>query len=195
MADLGEREEYRLSDLFAKEEFETQLELIVRIINVNFGQENEVLKNCKTLSEYAQFVAMVRENKETMAIEEAITKAMNDCIRLNILRDFLKRHKAQMKKISIYEYDAEQQRIFDKEEGREEGRVEGREEGRDEGSLIRLIVLIQKKVAKEKSISVIADELETSVEEIQPLYDAVLEYGAEAAPEKILERVYFAAEA
>lgn len=104
-----------------------------------------------------------------------------------------------MKKISIYEYDAEQQRIFDKEEGREEGRaegrVEGREEGRDEGSLIRLIVLIQKKVAKEKSISVIADELETSVEEIQPLYDAVLEYGAEAAPEKILERVYFAAEA
>ena len=83
--------------------------------------ENEVLKNCKTLSEYAQFVAMVRENKETMEIEEAITKAVNDCIRLNILKDFLKRHKAEMKKISIYEYDAEQQRIFDREEGRDEG--------------------------------------------------------------------------
>ena len=35
--------------------------------------------------------------------------------------------------MSIYEYDAEKQRLLDREEGRKEGRAEGREEGREEG--------------------------------------------------------------
>ena len=181
--------EYRLSDLYEKKDKEPELELVVRIINVNLGQENEILKNCKTLSEYAQFVAMVRENKENLPLREAVTKAVDECIKIGVLKEFLRKHKAQVIKMSIYEYDAEKQRLFDREEGRAEGLEQGLEQGMERGSAIRLISLIQKKIGKSKSISVIADELETDEEGIRPYYDAVFECGTDAPPEKIMEKV------
>ena len=64
----------------------------------------------------------------------------------------------------LYEYGGKKLREFDREEGREEGREEER------------IILIQKKVAKGKNLDVIADELESSVEEIRPIYDVVVKY-------------------
>ena len=79
--------------------------------------------------------------------------------------------------MSIYEFDAEKQRKFD------------REEGREEGSVIRLIVQIQKKVGKTKTLNVIADELESDEVEIRPLYEAVMKYGADARPEEILRKI------
>ena len=74
-------------------------------------------------------------------------------------------------------------------DAREEGKEEGRKEGREEGSVIRLILLIQKKVDKSKSLNVIADELESDEVEIRPLYEAVLKYGADARPEEVLQKM------
>ena len=59
---------------------ELELELVVRIINVNYGQDNEVLKNCKTLSEYARFVVMVRENKKELPFFRRFYARKNSCI-------------------------------------------------------------------------------------------------------------------
>ena len=55
------------------------------------------------------------------------------------------------------------------EEGKNEGRSEGISIGRNEGISIAMKELINKKLAKGKSISVIADELEESVETINTL--------------------------
>ena len=41
-----------------------------------------------------------------------------------MLRDFLQANRAEVKKMCLYEYDEEQQRKWDREEGREEGRKE-----------------------------------------------------------------------
>lgn len=123
--------EYRLSEMFEKKEDEPQLELVVKIININEDQDNKVLKGCKTLREYARFVAMTRENRRMMKVEEAVEKAVNDCIKQGILKEFMVKHKAQVIKMSIYEYDEEKQRQFDREEGREEGLEEGLAEGRE----------------------------------------------------------------
>ena len=65
--------------------------------------------------------------------------------------------------MSIYEYDEKKQRRFDREEGREEGRAEGISIGGD----VKLIALIQKKVIKGKTLDAIADELESTEEEIK----------------------------
>lgn len=132
-APTGPVREYRLSEMFEKKEDEPQLELIVKIININDDRDNKVLMSCKTLREYARFVAMTREYRMTMSVDKAVEKAVNDCIAQGILYEFLTKHKAQVIKMSIYEYDEEKQREFDREEGREEGRKEGREEGRKEG--------------------------------------------------------------
>ena len=44
------------------------------------------------------------------------------------MADFLKRNRAEVVKMCLYEYDEERQREFDREEGREEGRQELLEE-------------------------------------------------------------------
>ena len=54
-----------------------------------------------------------------MTVEKAVEKAVSDCIRQGILKEFLVKHKAQVIKMSIYEYDEEKQRKFDREEGQE----------------------------------------------------------------------------
>ena len=111
-----------------------------------------------------------------------LTKAVNDCIEQEILKDFLLKHKAQVIKMSIYEYDEKKQRRFDREEGREEGRAEGIPIGGD----VKLITLIQKKVIKGKTLDAIADELESTEEEIKPLYDIVLQYPTDTDPKELL---------
>ena len=176
--DPGQITEYRLSDMFEKNEETPELELIVKVININEGQNNKVLNNCTTLQEYAKFIAMIRENQKTMSINKAVTKAVNDCIEQEILKDFLLKHKAQVIKMSIYEYDENKQRRFDREEGRKEGR--------EEGGNIKLITLIQKKVIKGRTLDAIADELESTEEEIKPLYDIVLQYPTDTDPRELL---------
>ena len=85
---------------------------------------------------------MIRGNLKTMNIEDAAEKAVEDCIRLGILKEFLQKHKAKVMKMNIlYEYDEKRQRQLDRadgfdegfQEGKSQGRKEGREEGREEG--------------------------------------------------------------
>lgn len=57
-------------------------------------------------------------------------RAITECIREDILADFLRKNRAEAKKVSIYEYDEERHMRFVREEGLEEGRKEGRKEGR-----------------------------------------------------------------
>ena len=64
-----------------------------------------------------------------MDIEEAVERAITECIAEGILADFLTRYRNEAKKMSIYEYDEERQRIWDREEGKELGRKEGQKEG------------------------------------------------------------------
>ncbi|MBR6452083.1 MAG: hypothetical protein IKS87_05210 [Lachnospiraceae bacterium] len=180
-ADPGKIREYRLSEMFSKPKDEPCLELVVKIININDGQDNTVLEHCRTLREYAKFVAMIRANLRTMKPKEAVTKAVDDCIKQGILKEFLIKHKAQVIKMSIYEYDAKKHMQFEREEGREEGRQDGLEEG----DALRLIRQVQKKIAKGKTPDVMADELESSVEEIQPIYDVAVKYPTDTDPKII----------
>ena len=69
-----------------------------------------------------------------------------------------------------------------------------RKEGVKEGDLKRLIILVRKKIIKGKSMAEIADDLETNEAEISPVYEAILESGADAEPETILQNLVLAAE-
>ena len=121
--DLGDISEYRLSAMFTKPEEHPQIELIVKIININKGEDNKVVKGCRTLQEYAEFIAVIRRYNKTMKLKEAVEKAVDDCIKGGILREFLLKNRARIIKMSIYEYDAKKQREFDREEGRAEERA------------------------------------------------------------------------
>ena len=82
-------------------------------------------------------------------------------------------------------------------EGRAEGLVEGRAEGRSEGlmegesigSVKSTISLICKKLAKGKSLEVIADELEEDISVIEPIYHAAQQFAPDYDVEKIYEHL------
>ena len=119
----------RLSDAYENLHGEPNLELVVKTFNVNEGHNYNLMEHCQTLREYSQFVAQVRQNKSTMDLNTAINHAVDDCIKNNILADFLRKNRAEVISMSIFEYDKEEEekklRKAEFEAGREAGFLEG----------------------------------------------------------------------
>lgn len=65
------------------------------------------METCKTLQDYAEYTSRVRTYAAEMSLDEAVERAITECIREGILADFLKKNRAEAKKVSIYEYDEE----------------------------------------------------------------------------------------
>ncbi len=132
-----ERKLLRLSEAFQVQEKEPALELSVLVLNINEGYNTVLKEQCRTLGEYMQYVNKVREYAAVLSMEEAVDRGVDECIAAGILKDFLLANKAEVKRMSIYEYDEEATReairVEEYMRGREEGREEGKEEGREEG--------------------------------------------------------------
>lgn len=114
-----------------------ELELMVQVLNINAGC-NEVLKTqCQTLGEYMQYVDKVREYAGYLPIDTAVNRAVDECIRQRILKDFLLANKAEVRLMSIFEYNEEETRRaireIEYERGVEEGIIRGKLEGKAEG--------------------------------------------------------------
>ncbi len=119
-----------LSDSFEKKQDEPSLELSVTVYNINLGYNQKLLEACCLLKEYAQYVAQVRSYAETIPLTEAVEKAVNDCIKNDILSDFLIKNRAEAIAVSIFEYDEEKHMKSERKEWREIGYKEELEEGR-----------------------------------------------------------------
>ena len=92
--DYPERATVKLSDIFEVQGIKNNLELMVTVINANKGYNQKIMKRSQTLGEYAEFVAKVREymDKGECELTEALEKAIKDCVKENILREFLEKH-------------------------------------------------------------------------------------------------------
>ena len=75
------------------------------------------IKNMEDITIQRLSDAFLNKNKKY----EAISIAIDECIKQNILSDFLKKHRAEVVNMSIFEYDEEEA----KEVFREDGRIEG----------------------------------------------------------------------
>ena len=168
-----ERETLKLSDLYTlqekgekSEEEDYRLELRAELLNIG-GDNNKALKNaCRTLREYAAFTDKMRKYTKMMDIEAAAEYTIEECIREDVLREFLTKHRAEVKTVSIFEYDQEKHIRQEREQAWEEGR----ETGLAEGEKNKLKELIQKKLQKGKTPAQIADELE----EEQPIIEELI---------------------
>ncbi|MBQ9564630.1 MAG: hypothetical protein IJU98_03480, partial [Synergistaceae bacterium] len=117
----------KLSDSFpAGADFD--IEVKVRMLNVNYGRNRKLLDACKPLGEYAWIVREVRRNKSQEDLPSAIDRAITDMPDDFVIKPFLMAHKAEVKGMLLTEYnEAETMELF-KEEGRAEGKAEGRAE-------------------------------------------------------------------
>ncbi len=112
------------------------MELKVLVININEGYNQKLMESCQILKEYAQYVSKVRTYKKTLSLNEAVEKAVEECIQEGILREFLLANKAEVVAMSIFEYDREwEEEILRKEEfeaGKEMGKELGEKLGKEE---------------------------------------------------------------
>lgn len=115
-----------LSDAFESEDATGDYEWTATLININVGENEDLLQKCKVLRDYSVLVQRVRDNmKLSNSIEEAMKKSVDDCIRDDILREFLERYGKEATGMCLTEFDEEKFRQMMIEEGREEGREEG----------------------------------------------------------------------
>ena len=116
---------------------EPKLELIVTVLNVNEGHNAELMQHCNTLNEYAQYVARVRLYAADMSLDQAVERAVDECIREGILAEFLTCNRNEVISMSIFEYDKELEekklRKAEYEAGFSEGEKYGHEAGFSEG--------------------------------------------------------------
>ena len=129
--------ELRLSSAFEHLSGEPKLELVVTVFNVNEGHNAELMQHCSMLKEYAQYVAKVRHYAAYMQLNQAVERAVNECIREGILTEFLIRNRSEVINMSIFEYDKELEekklRKAEYEAGFSEGEKHGHETGFSEG--------------------------------------------------------------
>lgn len=127
----------RLSDAFYHVTDNPSLELIVTTFNVNAGHNTELMSHCQILKEYSIYVAKVRSFAEQMPLDDAVQKAVTECIQENILADFLRKNQAEVIAMSIFEYDkVEEEKKLRKAEfdaGVEQGLKQGVEQGIEQG--------------------------------------------------------------
>ena len=129
--EMPEEQILRLSDSFENKERQADVELTVRMLNINHGHNNALMERCRTLSEYAQFVAVSRAYAaEGRPMQEALEEAVEYCIDHGILSEFLRRHRSEVLGMLLEEFDVEKYERTIKKEGYEEGHVSGLQEGR-----------------------------------------------------------------
>lgn len=156
-----EKEFLKLSSMYLTQDANPSLELEAVLLNINPGY-NEKLKNlCKSLSDYSEYTSRVRLYAKEAPIEEAVEKAITECIAEGILADFLIKNRAEAKKVSIYEYDQEKHLRLEREDAMAEGISQGKTEMLQE--------LVMKKLEKNKSLEIIAEELDVDISVIRDI--------------------------
>ena len=98
-----------LSEAFQNLSGNPKLELEVLTININEGHNPELMEQCQTLKEYAQYVNCVRRYAKKFELADAVEQAVDECIHKNILSEFLRKNKAEVIAMSIFEYDKEEE--------------------------------------------------------------------------------------
>ena len=129
-----------LSEAFENLSGNPKLELEVLTININEGHNPELMEQCQTLKEYAQYVKCVRRYAKKFELSDAVELAVDDCIHKNILSEFLRKNKAEVIAMSIFEYDKEEEerklRKAEYEAGVEDGIKSGIKSGISEGKIL-----------------------------------------------------------
>lgn len=140
-----EKKIFKLSDSFENKEKKGCMEFECLVLNVNYGKNRAIMEKCKSLMDYAILLDKIRTyEKQTPSMEEAVERAIKECIDENVLAEYLRMNQSEVTDLILSEYD-EQQHIENEkrwswEEGLEEGRKEVRVESERVKKLLRLLL-------------------------------------------------------
>ena len=103
-----EQREMNLSDAFNGS---ADISLRVRFINVNAGNNGELIAKSRSLNNYCIFVDRVGYNRKGgMSIRESIRDAMEYCIREDVMAEYLRENYKEAMRMYWFEYNADEER-------------------------------------------------------------------------------------
>ncbi len=121
-AEQPERSILKLSDAFGGD---GDIEVRVKMLNVNYGKNRELMEACQPLREYAWMVDKVREHQRVLQnLEAAVDAAIDEMPENFVIRKLIELHRAGVKKMFLTEYDEEKM----KEQERKEAFADGVDE-------------------------------------------------------------------
>ena len=178
--DKPEKEILKLSDAFSVPVKEGTFEWTAIVLNINYGHNKKLLKQCTILGDYAILISKIREFKQnTEDLKDAITKAIDYCIENDVLKEFLLEHRSEVVDMLRMEYDEAKTMAHIREDSYEEGELAGQE--------LKLIEMICKKIKKNKMAEQIAEELEEEIGDVQRIYDVAEKFAPDYDVNKIYE--------
>ncbi len=83
----------KLSDSFMVPDTKNHFEWTATVININKNNNKNLKSRCKILSDYSKMINKIQEYNCHADLENAILKAIDYCIKHNILADFLKQYR------------------------------------------------------------------------------------------------------
>ena len=197
-----EYEEMRLSEAFCHKTDAPGIEVRCRVYNINPDNNRTLKERSAVLEGYTYFVEKVRTyQKRNVDLEEAVDRAIEDCIENHVLEDFFRDRKDEVKKMTHLDYTWEKrEQMIRKEEfeegmeqgmergiaqGMERGIAQGIEQGVEQGRVQRLTEQVCSKLKKGKTPEEIADALEEPVENVQKICRIAEQYAPEYPVEEI----------
>ena len=193
-----EYEEMKLSEAFCHKTDEPGIEVRCRVYNINPDNNRPLKERSAVLEGYTYFVEKVRNHqKGNMSLEEAVDRAIEDCIENHVLEDFFRDRKDEVKKMTHLDYTWEKREQMIRKEEFEEGVAEGMErgiaqgmergieQGVEQGRVQILAELVCSKLKKGKTPEEIADALEEPVENVQKICRIAEQYAPEYPVEEV----------
>ena len=161
-------QELRLSDAFIQETEKPQLELIVKVINLNSKGNDKLLNECPTLREYTEFVRIVKEYRVKYG-KEGYDKAIRYCIKHGILKDFIVENAKEIESMLVAEYDYDLDMQVQREESYNAGIAQGISQGISQGEARGFLTTASRMKKANFAIPVIQEMTGLSREEIEKL--------------------------
>lgn len=97
--------ELKLSDAVGEN---TDIQVTVTMLNINYGHNKELLESCAPLMEYSWFVKSIREKAGLYGVSEAVNKALQEMPDSFVIKPFLEANKAEVTIMCLTEYDFEE---------------------------------------------------------------------------------------
>jgi predicted transposase/invertase (TIGR01784 family) len=129
----------KLSDAFILPEKEYSadfinfpLEITVKVVNINVDKGNPILKRCKILDQYSEFIEIVRKSIDS-GTDDPFTTAISQAVKEGFLADYLARKSTEVENMLMTEYDYDTDIAVQREEAYEDGLSKGLQQGISQG--------------------------------------------------------------
>jgi hypothetical protein len=124
-----------------------ELELSVRVLNINKGHNPKIEQKSKSLAGYSAFVAKVREfQSQGRSLKDSVEDAVVYCINKGILRDYLRQNSSEVVNMLYTEWKWEDAIAVREKEAKARGRVEGEARGEARG-MKKVFALLEKGIS------------------------------------------------